>query len=299
MKANAGQNQSHLKEVNFDNARLNAVGVEVMTLAELRHRVPSDQLAQPERVSFHIIFIVTQGSGSHTIDFVDHTLQVGSLVCIRPGQVHRWQLGKLIEGHLLIFSPVALRSDLVLDDWPTYRQLSAEALTEYCHALLQLSHDTDAFHAHTLDIALIRQGLGYLLLRLAREHANQSTVHTSEQGSPSIYRLFSQALETDFRHTRSVQHFTNKLGYSASTLSRACLAAEGRTAKTIIDQRVALEAQRLLAHTNHNVHLISHQLGFSEPTNFVKFFNRLIGSTPTAFRLQLTRHTNQTDKATT
>jgi AraC-like DNA-binding protein len=170
---------------------------------------------------------------------------------------------------------------------------------EYCHALLQLSHDADAFHAHTLDIALIRQGLGYLLLRIARGYASQPTVHTPEQSSPSIYRLFIKALETDFRHTRGVQHFAHKLGYSASTLARACLAAEGRAPKAIIDQRVALEAQRLLAHTNHNIHLISHQLGFSEPTNFVKFFIRLIGSTPTAFRLQLTCHTNQTDKATT
>jgi hypothetical protein len=102
-------------------------------------------LARPERVSFHIIFIVTQRSGSHTIDFVDHTLQVGSLVCIRPGQVHQWQLGKLIDVHLLIFSPAALHSGLGLDDWPSCSQLSAEALAEYCYALLQFSHDTMPF----------------------------------------------------------------------------------------------------------------------------------------------------------
>jgi AraC-like DNA-binding protein len=299
MKANAGQNQSHLKVVDFENARLNAVGVELMTLAQLRQRVPAEQLARPERVNFHIIFIVTQGSGSHTIDFVEHALQVGSLVCIYPGQVHQWQLGKLIDGHLLIFSPAALRSGLVLDNWPSCSHLSAEALAEYCQTLLQLSHDADAFHAHTLDIALIHQGLGYLLLRIARGHARHSTAQTQEQSSPSIYRLFIQALETDFRHTRGVQHFTHKLGYSASTLSRACLIAEGRTPKVIIDQRVALEAQRLLAHTNYNILQISHQLGFSEPTNFVKFFVRLIGSTPTAFRLNLNRQPNQTDKATT
>jgi hypothetical protein len=87
-----------------------------------------------------------------------------------------------------------------------------------------------------LDIALIRKGLRYLLLRIERGQASQSSVHTPEHGSTSIYRLFIKALEKDFRYTQSVQHFTHKLGYSASTLSRACLAAEGHTAKSIIDQ---------------------------------------------------------------
>jgi AraC-like DNA-binding protein/quercetin dioxygenase-like cupin family protein len=287
MKSNAGHNQSHLKQVDFENARLNAVGVELMTLAQLRMRVPPDQLAQPERVSFHIIYWVSQGTGTHTVDFVEHALQAGSLVCVRPGQVHQWQSNACFDGQLLIFAPAALSNAIAFEDWPASSHPPADVISDCNQAWLQLSQDAEAFRAHTLDIALIRQGLAYLLLRMARWYASQHIFHTAEHGVQSTYRLFIKALETDFRHRRDVQHFTQKLGYSASTLSRACLAAEGCTAKTIIDHRVALEAQRLLAHTTHNIHQISHQLGFSEPTNFVKFFHRLVGTTPTAFRSAL------------
>lgn len=51
--------------------------------------------------------------------------------------------------------------------------------------------------------------------------------------------------------------------------------------------RLVLEAKRLLVHTTDPVGVIARQLGFAEPTNFVKFFRRETGTTPGAFR---TRH---------
>ncbi|MEL7362149.1 MAG: helix-turn-helix domain-containing protein, partial [Bacteroidota bacterium] len=49
--------------------------------------------------------------------------------------------------------------------------------------------------------------------------------------------------------------------------------------------RVGLEARRLLATTSDTVEAIGFRLGFSEATNFVKFFKRVVGITPEAFRL--------------
>jgi AraC-like DNA-binding protein len=69
-------------------------------------------------------------------------------------------------------------------------------------------------------------------------------------------------------------------------LSRACVQVVGQTAKQLIDRRLALEAKRLLAHSQMPVAHIGHQLGFSESTNFVKFFRRLGEETPQQFRLR-------------
>jgi AraC-like DNA-binding protein len=81
-----------------------------------------------------------------------------------------------------------------------------------------------------------------------------------------------------------VLDYAKRLGYSESTLSRACVAATGYTAKQAIDLRVALEARRMLVHSDATVAQIGHRLGFSEPTNFVKFFRRTCGVTPLDFR---------------
>lgn len=85
----------------------------------------------------------------------------------------------------------------------------------------------------------------------------------------------------------SVKDCARRLGYSESTLSRACLAAEGRSAKEVIDRRVALEASRQLVHSQASVAEIGHPQGFSEATHFVKFFARMTGLPPQAFRTRM------------
>lgn len=75
-----------------------------------------------------------------------------------------------------------------------------------------------------------------------------------------------------------------RLGYSESTLSRACLAAVGRSAKQVIDRRVALEAARQWVPSQLSVAEIGHGLGFTEATNFAKFFGRMNGLSSQAFR---------------
>lgn len=270
-----------------------------MTLSELRARVNPDQLAAPEKVSFHIIFLVTHGVGVHTVDLHTHPLKASSIVSIRPGQVHQWQPNAPYEGLLLIFHPLALNHAINFEDWPTHSHLPADVMNGFLKSCQQLKHDTDAFHLHKLDITFIRQGLIYLLLRIERWSVNQTEKINTTNKTSNVYDLFVRELEKDFRHHRGVQIFSQQLGYSASTLSRACLAAKGLSTKTIIDQRVALEAQRLLAHTHNTIHDIGHQLGFSEPTNFVKFFQRLVGTTPTAFRNKLTPCAQKFDKTNT
>jgi AraC-like DNA-binding protein len=138
-------------------------------------------------------------------------------------------------------------------------------------------------HTQTPELteALLRQLLGALLIRLARLPAPHQ--HPSPATEP--YLAFRRELQRSFATTRSVETYAARLGYSPRTLTRACLAATGRTAKQLADARVALEAQRLLAHTDLPVSEIGRSLGFTEPTNFGKFFTRETGQTPGAFRL--------------
>ncbi|MFI1073308.1 helix-turn-helix domain-containing protein [Streptomyces puniciscabiei] len=91
-------------------------------------------------------------------------------------------------------------------------------------------------------------------------------------------------MEHSFATTRRAEDYADRLGYTVKTLTRGCQAATGQSVKQTIDARVALQAQRLLAHTDEPVAVIARRLGFSEPTNFGKFFTRQTGTTPSDFR---------------
>ncbi|MFI2345859.1 helix-turn-helix domain-containing protein [Streptomyces sp. NPDC019443] len=94
------------------------------------------------------------------------------------------------------------------------------------------------------------------------------------------YRLHQYELERAFAVQHQAHDYATRLGYSLRTLNRVCRQATGHTAKQLNDASVTLEAKPLLAHTDLSAASISHRLGFTEPTNFSKFFARATGQTP-------------------
>lgn len=281
-----------LRELHFHNLRLRKVGVDVLTLDELRDRGGA-MLYTPRRVDFHHLLMVEAGSFGHVVDFVEHELGPGCVLMVRPGQVQQWREGRGSEGRLVLisseaFCPSVTRASadmrlLALPDWPAVSRPGHGVFAEAVADLGRLSADIRRFEGTDLETSIIRHELVTLLLRLARAlrsaPAGRETTREAE-----IYVLFVRELETGITRRLNVQDYSKRLGFSESTLSRACVAAAGHTAKEVIDRRIALEAKRLLVHSQETAAGIGHQLGFTEPTNFVKFFRRLVGCTPLQFR---------------
>ncbi len=283
----------HIPEIHFDNPRLAKVGVEAMTLQELRQRASARMLSAPQRVDFHHLLFIQEGRSRHMVDFVEHLLQPGSILLVRPGQVQQWHLADELQGQLTLISADALvfatntlaigKDLLALDQWPSVCTPDQGLFIELATDNSRLRADIDRFEASLIDTAIIRHEVLTMLLRLAR--VLRVEVGASEMAHEGkIYRLFCQELEVSFSMRPSVLDLARRIGFSESTLSRACVASVGRTAKEVIDQRIALEAKRLLVHSKATVAEIGHGLGFTEPTNFVKFFRRIALATPAAFR---------------
>ena len=74
------------------------------------------------------------------------------------------------------------------------------------------------------------------------------------------------------------------MNVSEKRLTNATARTFGKSPKTIIDERVTLEAKRLLIHTNLSIKEVGYDLGFEEPTNFIKYFRKHNNKTPIEFR---------------
>ncbi|MEW9519673.1 helix-turn-helix domain-containing protein [Streptomyces tubercidicus] len=75
-----------------------------------------------------------------------------------------------------------------------------------------------------------------------------------------------------------------RLVTAARTLSRAAHAATGRSAKSHINERLLLEAKRLLAHDRLTATRCAERLGFTDASNFSAFFLRETGQRPGAWQ---------------
>lgn len=285
--------QAPPEEVHFHNPRLSKVGVDAFTLDDLRRRTTPTQMSAAQRVDFHHLLLVEEGRTRHMVDFVAHALQPGVVLLVKPGQVQQWRMRQGLHGQLALISSEALAPSagraetdvrlLALRDWPTVSMPSQGLFMEALADIRRLSADVQRFVGTDLEAAIIRHELLTLLLRLARElrGARPASGTTREA---QIHALFAQELESNYAGRMRVQDYAQRIGFSESTVSRACLATVGRTAKQEIDTRVALEAKRLLVHSEATAAQIGHRLGFTEPTNFLKFFRRTVGCTPLEFR---------------
>ncbi len=285
------KDSSSIRNIYFHNPRLARLGSEVLTLAELRERAPST-LTAPQRVDFHLLLMVENGCSQHLVDFVELSLKPGSVLFVRPGQVQQWKLDPSLEGYMLLIRGDALAPSIVragsdmtlirLEEWPAHIEPPARLFAKARDSLIRLREDITAFDGSENHAALISHNLLSLLLTLAQCMLLPNSAIGHREAD--IHRLFTTELEQHFTQRLSVLDYAKRLGYSQSTISRASVAVTGHTAKEAIDRRIALEAKRLLVHSNTTVAYIAHQLGFAEATNFVKFFKRREGLTPLEYR---------------
>ena len=100
----------------------------------------------------------------------------------------------------------------------------------------------------------------------------------------ALVTRFRAELEVHHGRAREVAAYAAILHCTTKTLTRHCLATTGRSPKRLIDDRVVLAARRRLAYEAVSVRELADALTFPSASQFVKFFRRLTGETPIAFR---------------
>jgi len=288
---------SNIANVRFTPPSDARLEVEAMPIKDLRKRAPAAHFEQLQRADFYRLIGVLKGSTSPMVDFAHFSAQAGDWLLVRPGQVFRYDFSRPWAGWLLVFRPDSLilaGRGRAMDEFDFLRRVEdldcKHTLQEEQHgwmrrSLRQMQLDGRLTTEVSLRNELLRLALTGTLLRLSLWQSPETGPSVSQGNSSANFRRFRQLLERDFSMQHQVQHYASALGMSEKTLSRVCMAAAGAPAKALINQRLVLEAKRLLAHTTTAVQTIGSELGFEEATNFVKFFHKAAGVTPLGFRI--------------
>jgi len=269
-----------IQAVGYDNPREPDLPFEVMSLAELRMKAPPGFLSSPRRPQFHEVHVVTHGHLELEVDFERVPLNNGAVAWVRPGQVLRFDLHPDVGGWILLFTAEFL--DASVADEPVGARVELGSAVDDVAWLVERLRRVSDEKAHEERRPLLRHLLHAFLLILHR--CARSSTKPCPSSTRAVFTLFRNEVEQRFATTRRIEDYERIIGYSSKTLSRAARAATGLCAKEYIDQRVLLEGRRLLAHTRLSAGEVAQQLGFSELTNFIKFFRRNGGESPSEFR---------------
>jgi len=145
----------------------------------------------------------------------------------------------------------------------------------------------DEFEANdNIQGEMLRMLLKRLIIILTRQAKSQLPEVSNKEDTEEfdLIRSFNLLVEEHFKDAHQVQDYASMLHKSPKTLSNLFRKYQVDSPLHIIQERIALEAKRLLIYTDKSISEISHELGFAEPTHFSRFFKKINKSSPKSFK---------------
>lgn len=100
----------------------------------------------------------------------------------------------------------------------------------------------------------------------------------------SAVSRFISLLETYSGSQRTLAFYADKMNYNPKYLSALIKKETGHTGQSLIDRYAVLKAMAKLSYSDKSIKEISNELDFPSQSDFGKFFKRVTGESPLAFR---------------
>lgn len=264
--------------------------VRTMKEIDIKNRGKADKA---HRHSFYTIIWSTTARGSHIIDFKTYSMEPGNIFYVNPGQVHQLLTEPEPEGYALLFTDEFLAmsgiSAAFINDLKVFNQcdenpplMPGREVQDKLKILVRGMQDIcredrlykyEAIGAY-LKLFLIECNLSY----------QSSGNNPSSHGSSSVLRRFKELVEAGYSRHHKVNEYAEMLVISANYLNDTVKKYLGKTAKEYIQDRIILEAKRLILFSDRSSKEIAYELGFEDPSHFSKFFKNREGVSIAEFK---------------
>lgn len=131
---------------------------------------------------------------------------------------------------------------------------------------------------------MLRVMLKRLLIKSSRLIKDTLPDPTIPANQLDIIRQYHILVEQNFKEKHQVSEYADLLFKSPKTLSNLFKKTGDKSPLKIINERITLEAKRLLLYSDKNAEEIAYELGYKEPAHFSKFFKSQIGTPPATFK---------------
>ncbi|MBN8789814.1 MAG: helix-turn-helix domain-containing protein, partial [Terrimonas sp.] len=95
---------------------------------------------------------------------------------------------------------------------------------------------------------------------------------------------FINLIDENYKKGYSVAEYARLLYISSRSLSDLTQQQLNKTPSQMIQERIILEAQRLLLYSSFNINQVGYRLGFDDASYFVKYFKKYTGVSPSEFK---------------
>lgn len=269
---------------------------EVKELTDLLNLKPTDHSQfKNHRLTFFAMLFITEGHGTHSVNFVDYPYEPGSVFTIGAGSVHRFH-ETTAKGFLFIFTEDFILQHLNKENSARVFQLFNEQLNapkeqleqeefnqvmQYTQAIRrECSNAQDDFSS-----AMIRNLLQVIFTQLLRSKAQQEEL-PKQSKYLSQFLQFQQLVEQHAETSKNVSFYADQMFITTRTLNNITQSVVQKSAKSVLNDLVISMIKRSLINSSININEIAYNTGFHDASHLSKFFRNHTGVTPKKFREQ-------------
>jgi AraC-like DNA-binding protein len=122
--------------------------------------------------------------------------------------------------------------------------------------------------------------------RLARKESFSEPVADDKF---NLMRKFNLLVEAHFRSQHAVSYYAERLNKSPKTLSNLFALYSNTSPSQIIQERILIEAKRLLSYTDKSAKEIAYEVGFEDAAYFSAYFKKHTDRAPLEFRTEMSK----------
>jgi AraC family transcriptional regulator, transcriptional activator of pobA len=136
---------------------------------------------------------------------------------------------------------------------------------------------------------ILQSKLIAFLYRCKEIYEQQKQTQKSLSSNQLISLKFNNLVQKFYLQKRKIDDYAQMLNVSPNYLSAVIKATTSQNAKTILNERLLIEAKNLLSYSDDDISSIAYQLGFEEMTHFGRFFKNETGISPSEWRKENTK----------
>lgn len=256
------------------------VGMELYRMPEFFQQLKGMETDTMHLHGFYEIIWFQKGSGTHYVDFNQYAIAPGTIFFISPGQIHSFDTKHDQEGYVLKIC-AELFDDFVSLSCVTVQDKDSAALEMLIGAMQEeLKKEDSLGHREALH-ALVK--LFVIIVRRSYAGMNPSAPNPHKV-SYKAFLNFRKLIEENYCRLHTVKDYASLLNVSSKTLTLYVNECSKYSPLELINNRIILEAKRLLRYSVLSVKEIAFRLGFEDPSYFAKFFKRLVKQSPADYR---------------
>lgn len=257
----------------------------------------TDFIDQSFRLDMTLSVFLASGHCTFMADWVEYEAQAPCLFTVMPGQIFQLiTLSDEATPYTIIMSEAFSAS--LFKEYGSFGSLHRSIVRQ---PVIDLTHDSQAFTRY-LDMleALLQSPFNTFKLEAVRHlslamfYSYSYKLHDISEVTPAtkqenLFQQFMLLLKRHYQTEREVAFYASQLCITPKYLSVIVKQQTGQTALACIETHVVTECKALLLSTDLNIQQIADRLHFPSQSVFGKFFKRVTGLSPRAYRKQHTR----------